>query len=361
MNHNIISKGIFKGFFLVLLFLCLIYFVFTIRLVIGYICVSAIISLILRPFVNFLIKKLKFRKFFAVVTTISISIVTSIGFFSLFIPIFSKQIENLSLLDMNQLEIKIRNLIIEISKYISIYGENWKDIILSQNLFSNLNLKSIPIFFNGLLNLLSGFTIGFFSISFITFFFLIDENLLEKITLYLTNTKQELKLKKSFIKINYLLRRYFVGLIIQIIILFIIYSSLLYILEIQNALIISLIAALLNIIPYVGPFISGILIILLTMTSNIEMSFLEVLLPKTIYVFSGFIFGQLIDNFVSQPLIFSRSIKSHPLEIFIVILCFGYVFGILGLILAIPIYTSIKVIINEFFSKKDIIKIIEKF
>ena len=124
---------------------------------------------------------------------------------------------------MNQLEIKIRNLIIEISKYISVYGENWKDIILSQNLFSNLNLKSIPIFFNGLLNLLSGFTIGFFSISFITFFFLIDENLLEKITLYLTNTKQELKLKKSFIKINYLLRRYFVGLIIQISILFIIY------------------------------------------------------------------------------------------------------------------------------------------
>ena len=43
--------------------------------------------------------------------------------------------------------------------------------------------------------------------------------------------------------------------------------------EIQNALIISLIAALLNIIPYVGPFISGILIILLTMTSNIEISF----------------------------------------------------------------------------------------
>ena len=61
MNHNIISKGILKGFFLVLLFLCLIYFVFTIRLVIGYICVSAVISLILRPIVSFLIQKLKFK------------------------------------------------------------------------------------------------------------------------------------------------------------------------------------------------------------------------------------------------------------------------------------------------------------
>ena len=86
------------------------------------------------------------------------------------------------------------------------------------------------------------------------------------------------------------------------------------------------------------------------MTSNLDQSFSEIILPKTTYVFIGFIFGQLIDNFFSQPFIFSKSVKSHPLEIFIIILIFGSLLGIVGLVIAIPAYTSIKVIFKEFYT-----------
>ena len=67
--------------------------------------------------------------------------------------------------------------------------------------------------------------------------------------------------------------------------------------------------------------------ILLTMSSHITQDFSTVILAKAIYVAIGFGIGQLIDNFFSQPFIFSNSVKSHPLEIFIVIISGGLLFG----------------------------------
>ena len=154
--------------------------------------------------------------------------------------------------------------------------------------------------------------------------------------------------RNSFSKISDLLSRYFVGLMIQILVLFIIYTIVLLIFGINNAFVIAFICALMNLIPYVGPLISGFLMMILTMTSNMGASFSEVVIPKTTYVMIGFIIGQLIDNFVSQPIIFSKSVKSHPLEIFIVIITSGLLFGVIGMVVAIPTYTAVKVILKEF-------------
>ena len=57
---------------------------------------------------------------------------------------------------------------------------------------------------------------------------------------------------------------------------------------------------------------------------------------------------QLIDNFVFQPLIFSNSVKAHPLEIFIVIFSAGLLFGITAMLVAIPFYTIFRVMAKEF-------------
>jgi predicted PurR-regulated permease PerM len=96
------------------------------------------------------------------------------------------------------------------------------------------------------------------------------------------------------------------------------------------------------------------------MTSFIGSDFQSVILPKTLYVLIGFMIGQLVDNFFSQPLIFSKSVKSHPLEIFLVIMIAGVLFGVVGLIVAIPVYTSIKVILKEFLSDNEIVQKLTK-
>ena len=65
---------------------------------------------------------------------------------------------------------------------------------------------------------------------------------------------------------------------------------------------------------------------------------------------------QLIDNFIYQPLIYSTSIKAHPLEIFIVLLIAGHIGGIVGMLIAIPAYTVIRVIASRFFYDFKIVR-----
>ena len=69
-----------------------------------------------------------------------------------------------------------------------------------------------------------------------------------------------------------------------------------------------------------------------------------------------FAITQMVDNFLYQPIIYSKSIKSHPLEIFIVLIMAGHIGGIFGMLVAIPAYTVIRVIAIEFFSHVKSIK-----
>ena len=266
----------------------------------------------------------------------------------------------MSLLDVNALETKITRLFEEISSYFNWNNANWKAWLLEKDWMNTLNLTAVPEFLNALLGWVSGFTIALFSLLFISFFFLKDAQLLERAVLVFFPPKNHQRITKSFEKIKDLLSRYFLGLLLQISILFVLYSIVLVIFGIKNAVIIAFLCALLNLIPYVGPLIGGMLMFILSMTANLEADFSTVILPKSIYVMIGFVLGQLVDNFFSQPFIFSTSVKSHPLEIFIVILAAGLLFGTVGLIVAIPTYTALKVIFKEFYAHNRIVQSLTK-
>jgi len=360
MNSKIISQGILRSILILASVLLLTYITYLLQALIVYIVIAAIISLMGRPILNFLKVKLKFNNSVATLITMFVFGLLIFGLFALFIPIIAQQGENLSLLNTTELEKNTLLLINQISEYFSLNEEYWKNWISNQDLSSKLNLSVIPNFLNTLIGWLSSFTIGLFSVLFISFFLLKDEALLQNITFSFVNNKYENKLKKSIAKIRNLLSRYFIGLLLQVTILLLIYSIVLLIFGIENAIIIAFICALLNLIPYVGPLIAAFMMVALSMSSNITEDFSKVILPKSIYVFLGFVMGQLIDNFISQPIIFSKSVKSHPLEIFIVILIAGILFGTTGLIFAIPIYTTIKVIFKEFFAQYKIVQSLTK-
>ena len=187
-----------------------------------------------------------------------------------------------------------------------------------------------------------------------------DKNLAARVIFVFVPENKSEKVKNSIIRIKSLISRYFLGLIAQISILFAIYSFALLINDVENAVVIAFLCALLNLIPYLGPLIGGILIALLTMSGNLGQDFSTVILPTTGYVLMWYFFAQLVDNFLSQPLIFSKSVKSHPLEIFLIISIGGLVFGIAGMVLAIPTYTVIKVILKEFFPNNNIVQFMTK-
>lgn len=360
MNSKIISNGILKAIAIIFGVVLLFYFLYQIQSVIGYIAIAVVISLIGRPVVLFLEQKLKFTNTLAVVVTMALLLGIFMGLVGLFIPLIIKQGKNLSLLNIEELQQNIENLYIEIITYFDLHQIDVEQSLKESNLLSKIDFSLIPNLLNALIAGLGSFSIALFSVIFISFFFLKDSKLFENSLLTLVPRGKESRWQTSTLKIKNLLSRYFVGLIFQILILFIIYTIGLLIIGVENPIVIAFLCALLNLIPYVGPVIGMALMITLTMTSNLGQSFSDVILPKTAWVLLVFVIGQLIDNFGSQPIIFSKSVKSHPLEIFLVILIAGILFGIIGLIIAIPAYTAIKVIMKAFLSENKIVKKLTK-
>ena len=360
MNSNTISKGILQAVGIIAGILLVFYFLYKIQSVIVYIAVAAVISLIGLPIVRFLRNKLKFKNTLAVIVTMALMLGFLFGLIRMFIPLIVEQGQNLALLDIDQLQGNIENLYQQAMDYFSINNIDVEQSIKDSNLLSKLDFAFIPDFLNSVISGLGNFSIGLFSVLFISFFLLKDSQLLENGIMTLVPDDKESGSKRSFEKIKNLLSRYFVGLFFQILILFVIYTITLLIFGVENAVVIAFLCALLNLIPYVGPLISGALMIILTMSSNLGESFSSVILPTTIYVMIGFIIGQLVDNFFSQPFIFSQSVKSHPLEIFLVIIIAGILFGPIGMIVAVPAYTAIKVILKEFLSDNKIVKQLTK-
>ena len=356
MEAKNISQGIINAILKLGLISLGIFLLMELKVLLIYLVVAAIISLIGRPIVLFLKNKLKFNNLLAASFSLLVLVGVLFGIISLFIPLVIQQGENLSLLNVDELEYKLEKLMNEISLFFNLDPTNIAQYSSLKNIINTDNLGAIPEFLNHLLSILGSFTIGLFSVTFISFFLLKDSHILENAILVFVNDKSEGRLKKSFEKIKNLLSRYFLGLLLQISILLVMYSIILLIFGIKNAIVIAFLCALLNLIPYIGPLIGAVLMMFLTMTSNIEADFSAVILPKTIYVMIGFFIGQLIDNFFSQPFIFSNSVKSHPLEIFIVILAGGTLMGTTGMIVAIPLYTALKVIFKTFISENKIVK-----
>ena len=360
MNAKEISSGIVRAIVQITGICIIIWLLIQIKTLLIYMLIAGIVSLIGRPINRFLTQRLKLKNILASTITIIFLIWILVSIFSLFVPLLIQQGENLSLLEVDKLKINIETLVEEIVTYFSLDNSFWQEQFSVDNLFQNVNFGLLPELLNQTLELLGGFTIGLFSVVFILFFFLKDSHLQDRIILALVNDKISSRVEKSIDKTKNLLSRYFLGLLLQITILMVVYSIILAVFNVENAFIIAFLCALLNLIPYLGPIIGGILMLLLTMSSFIGADFSSVIVPKTGYVMIGFVLGQLIDNFFSQPFIFSNSVKSHPLEIFVVILASGTLLGPVGMIIAIPLYTTLKVIAQEFFYDNKIVKSLTK-
>jgi len=358
LTSKIIANGILRAIGVLVGIAAILFLLYKIQAVIVYVTIAAILSLIALPFVGFLHLRLKFPNILAVVTTMFVFILIILGLISLFVPLILEQGRNISILNTDELHTNIKQLLVQIDSYFSNNGIDVLSEIKNMDLKSNL--KIIPSLFNSVLTVLGSLSMGLFSVLFITFFLLKDDRILYNIFIAVTPDNKEERILNSFRKISPLLSRYFIGLIVQLSILFAIYSLILLSFGVKSAIVIAFLAALLNIIPYIGPLIGGVLMLTLTMTSNLEYDFQTYILPTTLYVFIGYIIAQLIDNFFSQPLIFSKSVKSHPLEIFLVIIISGLLFGIVGMILAVPSYTAIKVILKEFIKDNEVVKLLTK-
>ena len=334
----------------------MLYFLYMIQSVIVYIAIAGVISLVGRPVVIFLKNKLRIPNKIAVVLVLLLVLCSIIALIMIFIPIVVEQSKNLGQIDMDAFTRDLQELNRQINNYLGVEEIDLIEGFKQTEFVRNFDITIIPRYLNSFFGILGAGAIALFSVIFISFFFLKDSRLMLNSILVFANRGHEDKFQRVFNKIKVLLSRYFVGLTLQITVLFVLYSILLSIFEIDNPIAIAFICAFLNIVPYLGPIIAGILISMFVISSNLGADFQTIILPQLIYVMSGYGICQLIDNFINQPMIFGASVRSHPLEIFLVILVAGLTTGIMGMVVAVPVYTAIKVVAKESLSEYKIVK-----
>ncbi|MEX2567109.1 MAG: AI-2E family transporter [Cyclobacteriaceae bacterium] len=322
-----------------------------------YFIFSMVIAAALRPMTN------KINSFFimgqhvprALAIMISFLFILTIAFLMvlLFIPLFRTQIELLQDLDINYLYDQIQRPVETIESILIQFDltNNEPGYLIGtvkESLIASLNEINIQGFINSVISTTSTFFISILAVGFITFFLLLENGLMRRNLLnFIPNKYFELSVA-TFHKVERLLSNYLLGLLIQMTAIFSIATIGLTVANIDYAMTIAVFAAVANLIPYAGPILGATFGILVGFSTGDFSSTNEIyfFLFKILTVFS---LVQLSDNVILQPFIFSKSVKAHPLEIFVIIFAGAKIAGILGMILAIPVYTIFRVSIKEFY------------
>lgn len=332
------------------------------------ILISAILALIGHPVMNFL-TSLKFGKIkvspsiAALVTLTAIAAILT-GLILFIIPLVGRIVSEMSAINLD-----------EINRKLAVPLYNWnirmhqmfptmdKDITIEMMIMDKIrsifNFSLFTDAFSSVTSFLVNIFISAFTIVFVTFFFLKDNSTFTNMILIFVPDKYEENTRRAISSVNSLLIRYFTGISVEAIFITFMNTIGLHFIcgvSFQMSVVLAFLSGILNVIPYIGPLTAGafgtIMGIISFYSAGADPHF-ATLVTKLIAVFTV---THLVDVFIFQPYIYSNSVKAHPLEIFLVILVAGNVAGIIGMLIAIPAYTVLRVFAREFFYRFKVVQ-----
>ena len=359
-------KGRTKSFLLITGAVIIFFLFWFFSNIVSYILLSLILSFIGRPlmraFDRFSFMHIRIPRSLASFITLLTLWLFFIGCFRFLVPLLLREFDTFSSIDFTQIMNSLKD---PLSRFFSFFSRKQVVItdttfmdIISEQLNTTFSFSDLPNMVNFMAKTIIDLFIGFFAVSFITFFFLREEKMFKEAVLLLVPTEMEAKVGKILTTISLLLQRYFLGIALEMMVVGTLYAVGLFIIgiEFNHAVTIALFAALFNIIPYVGPWMGAMLGLLVGLTLNVNMDFMQYTLPLLGWMALVFLVVKTLDDTLFQPLIYSSSVKAHPLEIFLIILAAGSIAGIKGMILAIPVYTIFRVIAKEFFDNLKFVR-----
>jgi predicted PurR-regulated permease PerM len=325
-----------------------------------YILASVVLSLIGRPLVVRLVRvKIAGRGIsltIASALTLMLMWVVFGGLLALFIPLLYGKVNTLAEMDWEGVTSVIESSLVSVQQYfertfsvkLSGVGAEFKEFMLGL-----VNVDYMKTF-SSIVAVIKNFGIAFFSISFITFYFMKDDGLFYRLVTLFFPDRYRKSVTNALDSITTLLSRYFGGLLVEGLVLMIIISLvlLLFGMHSSDALIIGLIIGIFNVIPYAGPVIGSFLSLCIAIISPIDGDMLH----TALVLCSTIATVKIIDDFIIQPTIYSDRVQAHPLEVFLCILIAGSVAGVWGMLLAIPLYTVLRVFAREFFSEYSLVR-----
>lgn len=334
--------------------------------IVTYVLISVVFSFLGRPLVRWM-RKIRYKKYtipkgIAALLALVFIWLLFFSFFRFIIPLLINELETLSEIDMQAVIESIEEPLSRLLQFsgnepIFVEDRRFFDILVEQ-LSAQINFSQLPNIVAFVAGTIGDLFIGFFSVSFITFFFLKEENMFQNGILLIVPSELEEKVSHILGSISYLLRRYFIGIILEVFMVMLLDTIGLNLvgLAFNHAVLIGFFCGLFNVIPYLGPWMGAGVGLLIGTALNINADFMSYTLPLLALMAAVFLTVQIIDNILFQPLIYSSSVKSHPLEIFLIILAAGSMAGIIGMFLAIPVYTIIRVIAKEFFDNMKLVR-----
>ena len=330
-------------------------FIYIFTKLIIYLAISVLLALIGVPVVD-MIQRLKFgqrsvpRSIASILTLLTIYFVFFL-ILLLFIPPVFRELKFISTLNLPDL---MNGLILQFPDLKKILGAGASEEELKSHILNYsqeiINLQNVRLLLDNALSIAGSLLAGLLAVSFITFFLLKDKTLLFSTILLLTPIDYEDEMSRILHTTRTMLTKYFTGLLVDTILVSLMVGLTMYFFGIKNAFIIGVFAGLMNVIPYIGPLISMAFALFLGITGCIEYNQVAEIQIVSTKIFFILLAVNLLDGIIIQPFIFSSSVKAHPLEIFIVILMAATVSGVWGMVVAIPLYTLLRIIAKEFFS-----------
>ncbi|HRI58540.1 MAG TPA: AI-2E family transporter [Saprospiraceae bacterium] len=336
--------------------------------IVAYILIAWVFSMLGRPLMSFFQKRIHIGRFHmgptgATILTILTFYLILTGILLLFVPTIVAQAGNLAGADYEALGIKLKGLFYNLDSQFHQIGLLQPTESIGTKTQQILSTWFKPTFVGGFLgsfiSTAGNVVVTFASVTFILFFFLQEKDLFFEILRAFVPDPQEAKVQHAVEESSDMLTRYFTGLVLQLTAFSVVLSSLLWIFGIKNALLIGAFGGLFNIVPYIGPIIGMVFGVFITATSNLDLEFAQ-MLPMLLKVAAAFMATQFIDNNFTGPMIFSKSVQAHPLEIFLVTLVAAKLGGVVGMIIGIPVYTVLRVIARTFFSEFKVVQRLTK-
>jgi len=332
--------------------------------VVIYILVSAVLAIMCRPLVCRLVRLRvcgrRIPRWLAALLTLVFVWILFAALCSVLVPLISHKVVQLSRIDFGAVLHSVEEPVRRAQNYLhSLFPQPEGEFSLSDTLIetfrSMVDLSTINSAFSSIAGLVLSFVVAFFSISFITFFFLKEDGLFYAMVRAMFPERYQANVTRALDSVSLLLTRYFTGILAESFLLLTAVSLVMmaFGMRAQDACFIGLIMGVMNVVPYAGPLIGGLTSVFLGLVTPIE----GMTAGHTMFVIAGsLLILKGLDDFVLQPTLYSERVKAHPLEIFLVILIAGSLAGIVGMLLAIPSYTVLRVFAKEFFSQFSLVQ-----
>ena len=354
------SSDLTRSFVIILFLVLMAFLCWYFSSLVIYLLIALALTVAGRPIVKLLckikIKKFTFPRPVAAILAMVVIFGLFIGFFAILTPLISQEVKNLTSIDPQVVADGYDRFLSKFEDVATNQGIDVTAAEISEGLVQQLQgfVRRLDIgnIFGNLVGIIASVFVAAFAILFLTFFSLKEDGIFLKTARKFIPSKLRPNFKNIVDNTGKQVGRYFGGVLIEMCIVGLINGVACYFLGVPDAALIGVLSGLLNVIPYLGPLISVCLNVIISCTSMIPLSPAGIdVLYNIIKVVAVFLSAQLIDNFVLQPVIYGKSVKAHPIEIFLVIMAASQIGGVLGMIFAVPVYTLLRIVFKEFFGK----------